>query len=137
MEPWHPTVYVKEVFTQKLPVRLESAWRIAERDITYLGNIRLKEQGLFVTENQITTDTSISRRPSKLPPDKELNDTRKAFARILQQEGVLQYLRTETDLSQQPCIIGWTSQGFSDMVVDGNVNASDETLVIFRPNAKH
>ena len=136
VEPWHPTVYVKEVFTQKLPVRLESAWRIAERDITYLGNIRLKEQGPFVSENGITTDTSINRRPSKLPPDKELNDTRKAFARILQQEGVLQYLMMEKDLNQQPYIIGWTSQGFSDMVVRGKVNANDETLVIFRPGPR-
>ena len=136
VEPWYPTVYVKEVFTQQLPVRLENAWRIAEKDITYLGNIRLKEQGLFAPENGITTDTSINRRPSKLPPDKELNDTRKAFARILQQEGVLQYLTMEEDLNQQPYIIGWTSQGFSDMVVGGKVNTNDETLAIFRPGPR-
>ena len=136
VEPWYPTVYVKEIFTQQLPVRLENAWRITERDITYLGNIRLKEQGPFVPKNGITTDTNINRRPSKLPPDKELNDTRKAFARILQQEGVLQYLTMEKDLNQQPYIIGWTSQGFSDMVVDGNVNVNDETLVIFRPGPR-
>ena len=137
VEPWHPTVYVKETFTQQLPVRLENAWRITERDITYLGNIRLNGQGPFVTENRITTDTSINRRPLKIPPDKELNDTRKAFARILQQEGVLQYLTMETDLNQQPYIIGWTSQGFTDMVTDGSANTNDETLVIFRPDAKH
>ena len=137
VEPWHPTVYVQETFTQQLPVTLENAWRITDKNITYLGNIRLKGQESFVTENRMTTDAKINRRPLKIPPDKELNDTRKAFARILQQEGVLQYLTMERNLSQQPYIIGWISQGFTDMIVDGNTNTNDETLVIFRPDAKH
>ncbi len=136
VEPWHPTVCVKEAFTQQLPVKLENAWHLTEKDITYLGNIRLRGQDPFVPETGITADIRINRRSLKIPPDKELNDTRKAFARILQQEGVLQYLTMGTDLIQQSYIIGWTSQGFSDMVVDGNVNANDETLVIFRPDVK-
>lgn len=132
MEPWHPTTYVKEAFTQRLPVKLQNAWRITDKDITYLGNIRLSAQEVFVTENDTATDASINRRALKIPPDKELNDTRKAFARILQQEGILQYLTMGTNLRRKPYIIGWTSQGFADMVTDGSANANDETLVIFR-----
>jgi hypothetical protein len=148
VEPWHPTTYVKETFTQQLPVRLENAWRITEKEMTYLGNISLKmvnglwegfvtpipkEQESFGTENRMT----INRRPLKIPPDKELNGTRKAFARTLQQEGVLQYLTMETDLSLKPYIIGWISHGFTGITTDGNVNANDETLVIFRADTTH
>ena len=135
VEPWHPTVYVTETWTQQLPIRLENAWHFKEKDITYLGNMRLKGQEPFVSGNGMPTDTRTNRRLPRIPPDKELNDTRKAYARILQQEGVLQYLTLETGLSQQSYIIGWTSQAFSDMIVDGNINANDETLVIFHPIA--
>ena len=130
VEPWHPTTYVKEAFTQQLPVRLENAWRITEKKMTYLGNIRLRGQDPFLAENGM----AINRRPLKIPPDKELNGTRKAFARILQQEGVLQHLTNETDLNQRPYIIGWTSRDFTDTPTDGNANTNDETLVIFRPD---
>ena len=136
VEPWHPTTYVKETFTQQLPVKLENAWSVTDKEITYLGNISLRGQKPFVPENGVTTDKSVNRRPLKIPPDKKLNGTRKAFARILQQEGVLQYLTMKAGLSQQPCIIGWTSQGFTDMLTDRSVNANDETLVIFHPDAK-
>ena len=134
VEPWYPTTYVREAFTQQLPVKLENAWRVTEKKITYLGNIRLRGREPFLTENRITTDTSISRRPLKIPPDRELNGTRKAYARILQQEGVLQYLTMEPDLNQRPYIIGWTSRNFTDIATDGNANTNDETLVVFRPD---
>ncbi|MDE0012699.1 MAG: hypothetical protein OXU36_16240 [Candidatus Poribacteria bacterium] len=129
VEPWHPTTYVQEAFTQQLPVKLETAWSVTKKEITYLGNIRLKGQEPFLTENGMTTN----RRPVKIPPDKELSGVRKAFARILQQEGVLQYLTNETCLNQRPYIIGWTSRDFTDIATDQDANANDETLVIFRP----
>lgn len=129
VEPWYPTTYVQETFTQQLPVKLENAWSVTKKEITYLGNIRLKGQEPFLTENGMTTN----RRPVKIPPDKELSGIRKAFARILQQEGVLQYLTNETCLNQRPYIIGWTSRDFTDIATDQDANTSDETLVIFRP----
>ena len=129
VEPWHPTTYVQEAFTQQLPVKLETAWSVTKKEITYLGNIRLKGQEPFLTENGMTTN----RRPVKIPPDKELSGIRKAFARILQQEGVLQYLTNETCLNQRPYIIGWISRDFTDIATDQNANTNDETLVIFRP----
>ena len=134
VEPWHPTTYVKEIFTQQLPVKLENAWRITNKEMTYLGNISLKEA--MPRDAKQTSDISAVRLPlratSRIPPDKELNDTRKAFARVLQQEGVLQYLTSRTNLSQQPYIVGWTSQGFIDIATEGNVRTDDETLVIVR-----
>ncbi len=139
VEPWHPTTYVKEAFTQQLPVKLENAWRITNKEMTYLGNISLKET--MHRDAKQTSDISAVRLPlratSRIPPDKELNDTRKAFARVLQQEGVLQYLTRQTNLSQQPYIVGWTSQGFTNIAADGNVNTDDETLVIFRLGTGH
>lgn len=129
VEPWHPTTYVQEAFTQQLPVKLETAWSVTKKEITYLGNIRLKGQEPFLTENGMTTN----RRLLKIPPDKELSGIRKAFARILQQEGVLQYLTNEAGLNQRPYIIGWTSHDFTDIATDQNANTNDETLVIFRP----
>ena len=138
-EPWHPTTYVKETFTQQLPVELENAWRITNEEMTYLGNIFLKED-VHKDVKQVS-DLSTLQLPlhatSRIPPDEELNDTRKAFTRILQQEGVLQYLTRQTNLDQQPYIIGWISQNFTSVPADGNLNADDETLVIFRPDLKY
>jgi hypothetical protein len=139
VEPWHPTTYVKEAFTEQLPVKLENAWRITNKEMTYLGNISLKED--VHRDSKQMSDLSTVRLPlratSRIPPDKELNDTRKAFARTLQQEGVLQYLTRQTNLSQQPYIVGWTSQGFTDIATEGNVSTDDETLVIVRPGTGH
>ena len=133
VEPWHPTTYVKEAFTQQLPVELEDAWRITGKHITYLGDIPLP------TNPQQETELSTVPRPlhptSKMPPDEELDDTREAFARILQQEGVLQYLMMGTDLNRQSYIIGWTAQHFTDIAAGGNFNVNSDTLVIFRPTA--
>ena len=134
VEPWHPTTYVQEAWTQQLPVGLENAWRITDKKITYLGNVTLRYGELPDSKqaSKFSTAQLPLRATSKIPPDEELNDTRKIFARILQQEGVLQYLAMETDLSQRPYIIGWTSQGFADIVTDRNFSTNDETLVIFR-----
>lgn len=131
VEPWHPTTYVKEAFTEQLPVELEDAWRVTGKQITYLGDIPLPtdlKQGA-----ELSTAPPSLHATSKMPPDEELNDTREAFARILQQEGVLQYLMMGTDLNRQSYIIGWTSRSFTDIAADGNFNVNNDTLVIFRP----
>ena len=131
VEPWYPTTYVKEAFTEQLPVELEDAWRVTGKQIAYFGDIPLRtdlKQGA-----ELSTRHLPPRATPKMPPDAELNDTREAFARILQQEGVLQYLMMETDVSRQSYIIGWTSQNFTDIAADGNFNVNSETLVIFRP----
>ena len=117
VEPWHPTTYIKEAFTQQLPVELEDAWRVTGKQITYLGDIPLRTNPKQETE--FSTAQHSFHATSKMPPDEELNDTREAFARILQQEGVLQYLMMETDLSRQSYIIGWTSRNFTDIAADG------------------
>ena len=135
VEPWHPTTYVKEAFTEQLPVELEDAWRVTGKQITYLGDTPLR------TDPKQGTERSTAYLPlhstSKMPPDEELDDTREAFARILQQEGVLQYLMMGTDLNPQPYIIGWTSRNFTDIAADGNFNVNSDTLVIFRPGTEH
>ena len=141
VEPWHPTTYVEEKFfaldAQRLPNTLENAWRVAGKEMTYLGNVALKD-GAGV-ETPSTFDPSIARLRLKvtlqMPPDEELDGVRKTFARILQRDYVLRYLATEADLNPPPYFIGWISQGFTDEIADGNINTNDETLVIFRPGA--
>ena len=132
VEPWHPTTYVKEEFTEQLPIRLEDAWRVTGKIVTHLGNVNLSIDQM----SEFSTAQLPSRVTQKIPPNKELDDTREAFARILQQEGVLQYLTVETDLSQQSYIIGWTSQSFTHMTTSGNVSTNDDTLVIFHPGSE-
>ena len=131
VEPWHPTTYVKEAFTEQLLVELEDAWRVTGKQITYLGDIPLRrdpKQGSELSTAHLRLHTT-----SKMPPDEELNDTRETFARILQQEGVLQYLMMDTDLNRHSYIIGWTSQSFTDIAANENFNVNNDTLVIFRP----
>ncbi|RKU37420.1 hypothetical protein C6496_10050 [Candidatus Poribacteria bacterium] len=134
VEPWHPTTYIKEAFTQQLPVELEDAWRVTGKQITYLGDIPLRTNPKQETE--LSTAHLRLHSTSKMPPDAELNDTREAFARILQQEGVLQYLMMGTGLNPQPYIIGWTSRNFTDITAGGNFDTNSDTLVIFRPNTE-
>lgn len=146
VEPWHPTTYVEEKFfaldrrgevTSPLPNTLENVWHVAGKEMTYLGNVALKD-GAGV-ETPSTFDPSIARLRLKvtpqMPPDEELEGVRKTFARILQRDYVLRYLATEADLKPPPYFIGWISQGFTDEIADGNINTNDETLVIFRPDA--
>ena len=141
VEPWYPTTYVEEKFfaldTQQLPNTLENAWRVAGKEMNYLGNVALKD-GAGV-ETPSTFDPSIARLRLKvtpqMPPDEKLDGVRKTFARILQRDYVLRYLATEADLNPPPYFIGWISQGFTGEIADGNINTNDETLVIFRPGA--
>ena len=133
VDPWQPTTYVKEVFLDisELPHTLENAWYVTGRKMTYLGDVALDaEPELSTAALQLQITPQIP-----LPPDpyKELSGKRKWFARILRQEYVLRHLAEEADTSLPPYWIGWTSQDFTDIIVDGNVKTDDETLVIFRP----
>ena len=140
VEPWHPTTYVEEKFlaldTQQLPHTLEKTWRVAGKEMTYLGNVALRvESGL---ETPPTSEPSMARLrmqvTPKMPPDEELNGVRKTFARILQRDYVLRYLATEANLNPSPYFIGWISQGVTGATADGKED-KHETLVIFRPGA--
>ena len=139
VEPWHPTTYVKEKFltmdAQDLPSTLENTWRVAGKEMIYLGNVALRE--VSVLETHLTFDPSMARLrlrvTPKMPPDEELDGVRKRFAQILQRDYVLRYLATEANLNPVPYFVGWVSQDFTGTIADGNIDANDETLVIFRP----
>ncbi len=146
--PWYPTTYVKEVFfdltenartslnignrvlgQSELQHTLENAWYVTGREMTYLGDVALD------AEPELSTATPQVKITPQIPPDpnKELSGKRKWFARILRQEYVLRHLAEEAEASLPPYWIGWTSQDFTDIIVDGNLKTDDETLVIFRP----
>ena len=143
VEPWHPTTFVEEKFltmdTQKLPPTLENTWRVAGKEMTYLGSVALREaSGL---ETHPTFDPSMARLrlrvTPKMPPDEALDGARKTFARILQRDYVLRYLETEANLNPPPYFIGWVSQEYgrgnlAPTIADENIDTNDETLVIFR-----
>lgn len=137
VEPWHPTTYVEEKFLafddQQLPHILENAWRVVGKEMTYLGNVTLRN-GTDLESKPPMAPLRLPITP-KMPPDEALSGTRKTFAQILQRDYVLRYLETEANLSPVPYFIGWTSQSFADIAVDGNINTDNETLVIFRPGA--
>ena len=148
VEPWHPTTYVEEKFlaldgrgevTSLLPNTLENTWRVVGKEMTYLGNVALREESGL--ETPPTSEPSMARLrlqvTPKMPPDEALDGARKRFAQILKRDYVLRYLATEANLNPSPYFIGWISQGFTDKIADGNINTNDETLVIFRPGAGH
>lgn len=129
VEPWHPTTYVKEIFldTHQLPRMLENAWYVIGKEMTYLGDIVLD------TKPEPSKTSLRLPVPSEMPPDEELSGMREKFAQILGRERVLRHLAEEVDTNLSPYLIGWTSQGLTDIDVDGGVTTNDETLVIFRP----
>ena len=148
VEPWHPTTYVEEKFLaldgrgeviSPLPNTLENTWRVVGKEMTYLGNVALREESGL--ETPPTSEPSMARLrlqvTPKMPPDEALDGARKRFAQILKRDYVLRYLATEANLNPSPYFIGWISQGFTDKIADGNINTNDETLVIFRPGAGH
>ena len=139
--PWHPTTFVEEKFlalnTQQLPHTLENTWRVAGKEMIYLGNVVLREESGMETPS--TSESSMARLrlqvTPKMPPDEELRGVRETFAQILQRDYVLRYLATEADLNPLPYFIGWTSQSFAGVGVNGNIDTNAETLVIFHPDA--
>ena len=146
VDPWQPTTYVEEVFLDltenahtslnignrvlgqsELPRILEKAWLVTGKEMIYLGDVPLGAEPKLLTaalQQQLTP---------QIPPTEALNGKREWFARILRQEYVLRHLATEANVNLPSYLIGWTSQDFTDIVVDGNVKTDDETLVIFRP----
>ena len=128
--PWHPTTYVQETFldVQEFPRILENAWHVTGEEMTYLGNVTLDTE----LAPEFSTAGLRRRVTPAMPPAKDLSGTRKWFAQILRQEQVLRYLAPETPVHLSSYLIGWTSEGFTDMAVSGNVSINNETLVIFR-----
>lgn len=144
VESWHPTTYVEEKFlaldrkgevTSPLPHTLENTWRVAGKEMVYLGNVALREE----LETSPTREPSMARLrlqvTPKIPPDAELDGVRKTFAQILRRDYVLRYLATEANMNLPPYFIGWISQGVTGAIADGNIDTNGETLVIFRPDA--
>ena len=145
LEPWSPSTYVKETIfpldTQQSQITLENAWRIIGEEAAHLGTITLGSSDLWSSE-------SSSKTINKIPPHDELEETRKTFAKILRQEGLLQYLLRPGNLliidktQNRTVLIGWTSQlkqvstAIPFMSADENVTANDETLVIMYLNKK-
>ena len=141
VEPWHPTTYVEEKFlaldTQQHPNTLENAWRVAGKEMAYVGNVALKNGTALEVSQPSMTRLRLQVTPkTKMPPDEALDGVRKTFAQILKRDYVLRYLATEANLNSVPYFIGWVSQGVTGAIADGNIDTNDETLVIFRPGAE-
>jgi hypothetical protein len=141
VEPWHPTTYVEEKFlaldTQQHPNTLENAWRVAGKEMAYVGNVALKNGTALEVPQPSMTRLRLQVTPkTKMPPDEALDGVRKTFAQILKRDYVLRYLATEANLNSVPYFIGWVSQGVTGAIADGNIDTNDETLVIFRPGAE-
>ena len=138
VEPWHPMTYVEEKFlaldTQHFPQTLENAWRIAGKEMTYLGNVALRNASALEVSEPSMAPLRLQVTP-KIPPDEELAGVRKTFAQILRRDYVLRYLATEANLSPSPYFIGWISQDFTGAIAGENMDTNAETLVIFRPGA--
>ena len=134
VEPWQPTTYVEEKFltvdTQKLPHTLENTWRVAGKEMTYLGNVAPRKTTGLETRLRL-------RVTPKLPPAEKLEGVRKTFAQILQRDYVLRYLATEANSNPSPYFIGWVSQDFTGTITDETIDPNDEMFVIFRPGAEH
>ena len=157
LEPWHPTTYVEEKFLaldrkgeeyntrngfrlfkdeipSSLPHTLENAWHIVGKEMTYLGNVALRNASALEGSEPSMTRLRLQVTP-KIPPDAELDGVRKTFAQILRRDYVLRYLATEANMNLSPYLIGWISQGVTGAIADENIDTNAETLVIFRPDA--
>ncbi len=136
VEPWHPTTYVEEKFlaldTQDLPQTLENTWHIAGKEMTYFGNVALRNASALEVSEPSMARLRLQVTP-KMPPDAELAGVRKTFAQILRRDYVLRYLATEASLNPSPYFIGWISQSVVGAIADRKED-KNETLIIFRPD---
>lgn len=138
IEPWKPTTFVyKSIIPLNLKwsqVQIENTWRIIGDQATYIGNATLGSRETWNTE-------SLSETVTKIPSNQGLNGIRKAFAHILQSEGLLQYLiysnsHTPIDSTQnRPVLIGWMSGlnkllSMNPLMSSQNISSNNETLVI-------
>ena len=139
IEPWSPSTYVVESFfsldTSEQELQLENAWQISGEKANYLGTIMLGKNIKWSSELQ-------SRTIEKLPLYDELSGIRMAYCKILQQEGLLQYLLKDVEVQSRKVLIGWTSQlkqvpsAIPIMSIDENVNTNDEIFVIMYMDGK-
>ena len=104
-----------------LPGTLESAGVISNARYMHLGSIPPD------TSFELNGDFAPANR---LPSLQELTGKRKQFARILANEGVLQYLAADN----VPKLVGWMNRSFLPMQLSQPVEASDETYVIVHLN---
>ena len=133
VEPWSPSTYVMESFfsldTSQHELQLEHVWQIFGEEAKYLGAITLGR-------NYSESSESPSRTIQKIPLYDGLSETRMGYAKILQQEGLLQYLLKEVGGQNRKVLIGWTSQlnqvpsVTPIMSKDRNDNTIEETFVI-------
>lgn len=139
VEPWSPSTYIQETFfpldIQETPIKLENTWRITGNAANYLGDSTLGKSNLLVSD-------SPSQAFKKIPPLEELDGPRKTLAKILQQEGLLQYLLQQEDSRQigktqnRTVLIGWIPQSEQKSTLIPRVSAGEivsdnnETLVI-------
>lgn len=133
VEPWRPSTYVMESFfpydISQNEVQLENVWHISAEKANYLGAITLGRNNPESSESQ-------SRTIQKLPPYDGLNEIQMAYAKILQQEGLLQYLLKDVEVQNRKVLIGWTSQlnqvpsALPIMSEDKNDSTIEETFVI-------
>ena len=133
VEPWSPSTYVMESFfaydTSQHELQLENAWQISGEEANYLGTIT-------VGSNHLDSSNSQSRTIQKIPFYDGLSEIQTAYAKILQQEGLLQYLLKDVEIHNRKVLIGWTSQlnrmssAIPILSADEIVNANDETYVI-------
>ena len=133
IEPWSPSTYVMESFflydTSQHELQLENVWKISGEKANYLGAITLGRNNPESSESQ-------SRTIQKLPLYDELSEGRMGYAKILQQESLLQYLLKDVEVQSRKVLIGWTSQlkqvplAIPIVSADKNDNTIDETFVI-------
>lgn len=133
VEPWSPSTYVIESFiaydTSQHELQLENAWQISGEEANYLGTIT-------VGSNHLDSSNSQSRTIQKIPFYDGLSEMQTAYTKILQQEGLLQYLLKDVEIQNRKVLVGWTSQlnqmssAMPILSADEIVNANDETYVI-------
>lgn len=135
VEPWYPNTFVQQTFIpldlQQTQINLENVWSITGDEATYLGTITLGSRDLQTTQSSSITI-------NKIPPSDELTEMRKAFAQIIQREGLLQYLSKPDNLESghnRTVLIGWTSEldrikSANPITTDESVTTTNEALVI-------
>lgn len=138
IEPWGPSTYTHQaVFPMDLQlsnIKLENTWRITGNQGKYIGMVQIENSNY----SKIDAPSEILK---KLPMNRHLNGSRKAFAQILQSEGVLQYLLNADnsfgmDVQKSSVkLIGWTSKlddylPTDPFMSDRIVSSNNETLVI-------
>ncbi|MCG9129179.1 hypothetical protein JT359_16440 [Candidatus Poribacteria bacterium] len=138
IDPWGPSTYTYQSMIpmdqQQDNIELENTWKITGNQGIYLGTIQTENSDYSKIDTPSETLT-------KLPMNRNIIGSRKAFTQILQNEGVLQYLLNgerlrELDTRKNSAkLIGWTNKLYrylrtDQLMSDRIVTSNDETLVI-------